>query len=220
MRQDTESIDRRKDLGYYLREVAPMTAKSAQREATVHGTTWAILKQMVPGEFAVFMAVITHPVDLVRMMRNGAALKSQMKSTGKKERQLPYVIPAYREGMRHSKSNEANLRPTYQCESNAPEIIAMANELGAFQKSDWAYAEDCFNFLKNKVDFTFSAPVRGALHTLRIGEGMCFDKVSLFVALCRAGGIPARYKMYNEAFTQPIYEGFALNRILRSTYDG
>jgi hypothetical protein len=70
------------------------------------------------------------------------------------------------------------------------------------------------------VDFSFSAPVRGALHTLKIGEGMCFDKVSLFIALCRAGGIPARYKMYNEAFTQPIYENFAsANPIMKAWYD-
>jgi Transglutaminase-like superfamily len=220
MRQDTESIDRWKDLGYYSREVIQMPAKSAQREETINNVSWAILKQMAPSNFAVFIAVLTHPVDLIRLMRNGAALKKQAGSTKGKERQIPYVIPSYREGMRHSKSGEVNLRPTYQCESNAPEIIAMANELGAFQKSDREYAEVCFNFLKKKVDFSFSAPVRGALKTLQTGHGICFDKVSLFIALCRAGGIPARYKMYNEAFTQPIYENFAsANPIMKAWYD-
>jgi len=197
-----------------------MPAKSARREETINNVSWALLKQMAPSNFAVFIAVLTHPFDLIRMMRNGAALKKQMKSTKRKERQLPYVIPSYREGMRRSTSGGVNLRPTYQCESNTPEIVAMANELGAFQKSDWEYAQACFDFLKKKVDFSFSAPVRGALKTLQTGEGICFDKVSLFIALCRAGGIPARYKMYNEAFTQPIYDNFAsANAIMKAWYD-
>jgi len=197
-----------------------MPDKSARREETINGTTRAIWMQMVPSNFALCIAVLTHPFDLIHMMRTGAALKKQMKSARRQERRLPYIIPLYREGMRHSKSGEVNLRPTYQCESNAPEIIAMANELGAFQNSDWGYAEACFNFLKKKVDFSFSAPVRGALTTLRIGEGMCFDKVSLFIALCRAGSIPARYKMYNEAFAEPIYKNLVeTNAIMKAWYN-
>jgi hypothetical protein len=197
-----------------------MSAKSAREEETINSTTMAIMKQMVPSNIAVTIAVLTHPVDLIRLMRRGTAQKKQMKSTGVKKRELPYVIPSYHEGMRQFKSDKVNLRATYQCESNAPEIIAMANELGAFQKTDWQYAEACFNFLNKKVDFSFSAPVKGALHTLRVGEGMCFDKASLFIALCRAGGIPARYKMYNEAFAQPIYENFSsANPIMKAWYD-
>ena len=219
MRQDTESIDRRKDLGYCSREVIQMPDKPSQREETTNGTTRAILMRLAPSLWGVSIAVVTHPLDLIRMMRTGAALKKQVGSK-RQERQLPYVIPSHREGMRHSKSGEANLRPTYLCESNAPEIIAMANELGAFQNSDWGYAEACFNFLKRKVDFSFSTPVRGALRTLQIGEGICFDKVNLFIALCRAGGIPARYKMYNEAFAEPIYKGLTEeNPIMKAWYD-
>jgi hypothetical protein len=219
MRQDTESIDRWKELGYCSREVIQMPTKSARREETANGTTRAILMKLAPSLFNVSIVVVTHPLDLIRMMRAGRAAKKQVPAP-KQEGQLAYIIPPYREGMLYSKSREVNLRPTYLCESDSPEIIAMANELGAFQKTDWAYAETCFNFLKRKVNFSFSTPVGGALRTLQIGEGICFDKVSLFIALCRAGGIPARYKMYNEAFTQPIYDHFAsANPIMKAWYN-
>ena len=84
-------------------EVIPMATKSARPEDTINGTTWAILKQMIPSNIAVTIAVLTHPFDLIRLMREGAALKKQAGSTIRKEHQLPYVIPPYREGMRHSK---------------------------------------------------------------------------------------------------------------------
>jgi hypothetical protein len=71
-----------------------------------------------------------------------------------------------------------------------------------------------------KVKFTFAAQLRGAVGTLKIGEGMCIDKTHLFIALCRAGGIPARFRMAQQAFSQNIYEHLTeTDPIMREWYN-
>ena len=47
------------------------------------------------------------------------------------------------------------------------------------------------------------APIDGVAETLRRGTGTCFDLITVFIALCRAAGIPARYKIYSTDMIQP-----------------
>ncbi|KAA0010965.1 MAG: hypothetical protein FE037_04435, partial [Thermoplasmata archaeon] len=62
-----------------------------------------------------------------------------------------YEIPEYKEGMKVYESEEKYLRPTPYCNYRVPEIMALANHLGAFKKSDYEYAEAAFNFVKRNV---------------------------------------------------------------------
>ncbi|RLF44608.1 MAG: hypothetical protein DRN29_08135 [Thermoplasmata archaeon] len=131
----------------------------------------------------------------------------------------PYEIPEYKEGMKFCNSNEKYLRPTHFCESNAPEIIALANELGAFKKDEWEYAESVFNFVKKNIRLAF-VPMAGAVETLKKGYGTCVHQLSLFAALCRAGGLPARYHLYTLALIQPMYESMVeVSPIVKGWYD-
>jgi hypothetical protein len=77
----------------------------------------------------------------------------------------------------------------------------MAHALGAFQKSDVEYAGAAFEFVKEKMD-TEIAPIDSAEASLRRGTGTCFDLITVFIALCRAAGIPARYKIYTTGMIQ------------------
>jgi hypothetical protein len=106
-----------------------------------------------------------------------------------------YVIPAYTPGMKCCSSEERYLRPTLFCDCRAPEIVAMAHALGAYQKSDRGFAEAAFEFAKRKVILEI-IPMDDAVSTLERGTGTCLHKISLFVALCRAAGVPARYKYF------------------------
>jgi hypothetical protein len=106
-----------------------------------------------------------------------------------------YVIPAYLPEMKSCSSDERYLRPTLFCDCRAPEIIAMAHALGAYQKSDREFAEAAFEFAKRKVILEI-IPMDDAVATLKRGTGTCLHKISLFIALCRAAGIPARYKFF------------------------
>ena len=106
-----------------------------------------------------------------------------------------YTIPPYSPEMRSCISEERYLRPTLFCNCQAPEIIALAHQLGAYQKKDWEFAEAAFEFAKRKIILE-QTPIDDVTNILRRGTGTCLHKISVFIALCRAAGIPARYKFF------------------------
>jgi len=116
-----------------------------------------------------------------------------------------YDIPKYEKGMKVCESDEKYLRPTPYCNYRVPEIIALANKLGAFKKSDYEYAKSAFEFVKRNVILEF-LPMDDVRDTLLRGTGTCIHKISLFIALCRAAGIKARYKLYAPIMTQAWYD--------------
>jgi Transglutaminase-like superfamily len=108
----------------------------------------------------------------------------------------PYTIPEYKPDMKINNSDEKYLRPTLYCNHLKPEIVALAHQLGAYQKSDREFAEAAFEFAKRKVILEI-IPLDDVDKTLRRGTGTCIQKMSVFIALCRAAGIPARYKFFS-----------------------
>jgi hypothetical protein len=117
----------------------------------------------------------------------------------------PYEIPVYREGMKCGVTGEKYLRPTLDCDPCAPDIVAMAHELGAFQKSDYEFTKAAFEFVKEKVALEI-VPMNPVDETLRRGSGTCFHLITLFIALCRAAGIKARYKMFAMTMIKAWYD--------------
>jgi hypothetical protein len=106
-----------------------------------------------------------------------------------------YEFPEYREGMPHCTSNEKHLRPTRWCNPREPEVIAMANELGAYELSDYEFADAAFWFVKTKL-VAEMLPLDSVSATLKRGTGTCYHLISVWIALCRAAGIKARYKTF------------------------
>lgn len=98
---------------------------------------------------------------------------------------------------------EKYLRPTWMCEVDAPEIRAKAKSIRSKVDSDWEFAEEAFYFVKNEKDFLFE-PLNGALSTLKSRGGMCLDKSSLLIALCRVEGIPSRYNLHSVRLTDRL----------------
>jgi len=123
---------------------------------------------------------------------------SQIPSTGKKYVRPPrrYDLPKYEKNMKYCKSNEKYLRPTLYCNSNSPEVIALAHKLGAYKKSDKEFALAAFEFAKRKITLEMM-PLDGVENTIIRGTGTCLHEITVFVALCRAAGIKARYKLYS-----------------------
>lgn len=106
-----------------------------------------------------------------------------------------YSIPAYTPDMKHCVSEDKYLRPTLFCDCRAPEVIALAHQLGAYQKTDREYAEAVFEFAKRKIILE-QHPIDDVKSILHRGTGTCLHKITVFIALCRAGGLPARYKFF------------------------
>ena len=91
------------------------------------------------------------------------------------------------------------LQPSPSIESNDPIFRRMFNDITKERQTDWDKVESLYSFVQNNVQYDDQAwryDVKGALALVRQPQGQwtadCKDMTCLFVALCRAGGIPAR----------------------------
>jgi transglutaminase-like putative cysteine protease len=190
----------------------------SEKEANV--SSWRIIKGMLPGMFGLIKVMMEHPLMTLKMLRELMVSRKRVVILKKNQtRLLPYEITPYRPEIAHSVSNQVYLRPTRCIECDAPEIIAMSHQLGAFQMSSWDYASNVFEFVKKEVYTSLAAPIRGAQGALKAGEGTCLDKTHIFIALCRAAGIPGRIRMSQEIFAQSLYNNFDLQPIAKEWYD-
>jgi len=114
-----------------------------------------------------------------------------------------YELPEYRKGMKHCTSTEKYIRPTRYCNPREPLIVAMAHELGAYELSDWEFAEAAYWFVKTKLVVAM-LPLDSVSAVLKRGTGSCYDLTSLWLALCRAAGIKARYQTCMMQFPDEI----------------
>ena len=76
-------------------------------------------------------------------------------------------------------------------DSDHPLIVTKAHELTTGLSDPSAKAKAFFEFVRDEIN-EGNAPVFKASVVLRTGAGLCYHKSILLVALCRAGGIPAR----------------------------
>ncbi|MGZ4903150.1 MAG: transglutaminase-like domain-containing protein [Halobacteriota archaeon] len=141
------------------------------------------------------------------LLKNPSALKKFRVMDPDEERYVrpprEYDLPAYRQGMKYCKSNENYLRPTRYCNPREPLVIALANELGAYELSDWEFADAAYWFIKTKFVVEM-LPFDSVSETLRRGTGTCYHLISVWIALCRAAGIKARYKTFNMRLPQEV----------------
>jgi hypothetical protein len=93
---------------------------------------------------------------------------------------------------RHSDLYQTYVRPEQLVQSDAPEIVAEARSIveGAEGIHDMVFR--IYSFVTSHVHYTSETEERGALWALVNGAGDCSEYSYLFVALCRAVGIPAR----------------------------
>lgn len=116
-------------------------------------------------------------------------------------------------------SNEKYLRPTRLCESDAPEIRAMAKKLREGKENDLDFVKAAYFFVKNEKKLVFRT-MGGAIQAFRTKGGVCLEQLALLAAIARAGGVPARYRLYALAPTQELYDVMLRdNPILRQTYE-
>jgi len=130
-----------------------------------------------------------------------------------------YEIPEYKKNMKVCNSNEKYLRPTLYCDHREKEVVALAHKLGAFKKSDYEYAKAAFNLVKEHMTLEI-LPLNRVGETLKRGTGTCFHLITAFIALCRAAGIKARYKVFAMNMIKTWYDSVVEADILvKKWYD-
>ena len=77
-------------------------------------------------------------------------------------------------------------------EVDAPEIMRLAGELKKKNPHPVAYAQAAYDWILENIRYECPSPSHGALECLHKKLGDCGPQAGLFVALCRAGGLPAR----------------------------
>ena len=83
------------------------------------------------------------------------------------------------------------LGPSPYIESTNTKIKALAKQIGADEEKAWNKVEAIYDWVRETVEYK-DGPLKGALAALRDGTGDCEELTSLFIAVCRAAGIPAR----------------------------
>lgn len=171
------------------------------------------LMLMLGGSFTLFKTLILNLSDLKKIRRLCPGEKPYVRPP------RHYSLPLYRDDMQVCESSEKYLRPTLYCDPQTPEVIAMAHELGAFKKTDYEYAEAAFWFVKRNLTLEI-LPLDGVGKTLQRGTGTCFHLISTFIALCRAAGIKARYKMFAMNLLEAWYDAVVdVDPIVKKWYD-
>lgn len=83
------------------------------------------------------------------------------------------------------------LGPSPYIEVRHPEIRELAKELYDESLPMWNRIEKIYDHVRETVKYE-NGKLKGALAALREGTGDCEELTSLFIALCRSNGIPAR----------------------------
>ena len=90
----------------------------------------------------------------------------------------------------------ADLRPylgvSPSIETTHTEVKRLAGEIVKDATNDWGKVKAIYDWVRANVRYEFDEELKGALTALRAGHGDCEELTSLFIAICRANGIPAR----------------------------
>lgn len=171
------------------------------------------LKMMIGGGLALSKTLLLNFTDVkkLRVLPEDAERYVRPKPT--------YQLPTYNSTMNACQSKEKYLRPTLFCNHLEPEVIALAHQLGAYQKTDEEFAEAAFHFVKEKMTLEI-LPFNRVGKTIQRGTGTCIHLITVFIALCRAAGIKARYKMFAMNMIQAWYDAVVdVDPLIKKWYD-
>lgn len=109
----------------------------------------------------------------------------------------------------------AYLKTSWYCDYDHPDIIRQARAVTATLSSDTDKAVAIFYWVRDKVLYRVGDWQKRASETLNVREGTCTNAANLFVAMCRAVGIPSGYgvlrvkgKSYFGPVMPPLFRRF------------
>ncbi|MDB4483683.1 transglutaminase-like domain-containing protein [bacterium] len=84
------------------------------------------------------------------------------------------------------------LKPSPYIESNSKEIRKIASSLEDKSLNAWSQVEKNYTWVRENIAYKFDKQIHSCLRALEVKQGDCEELSSLFIAICRAQGIPAR----------------------------
>lgn len=157
-----------------------------------------ILEEEVSPEAKISYKMIDGGVKIMNvripMLASGKEAKALVTVEIRRSTMLPpedtdrYVLPDEKKLPREIR---LYLVPSPKIESRSPKIRKLAKEIGVDEKQAWKKVETIYDWVRENVKYQ-NGPLKGALAALKDGTGDCEELTSLFIAICRAAGIPAR----------------------------
>lgn len=83
------------------------------------------------------------------------------------------------------------LQPSPKIESKDKKIVEVAKTIGKDAGNAWEEVEAIYDWVRAEIKYE-KCPLKGALAAFKDKTGDCEEMSSLFIAICRARGIPAR----------------------------
>jgi hypothetical protein len=84
------------------------------------------------------------------------------------------------------------LRASPYIATDDPVIAQAAQQVAADKPNGWDQAEAIYDWVRDKIEYRFDRNIKSARQALDDGFGDCEELTSLFIAMCRNVGIPAR----------------------------
>ena len=98
-----------------------------------------------------------------------------------------FAIPA-----KPSRELQKYLLPSPYIESKDPKFTQIAPQILIREERAWGQTEEIYKFVRDNVKYEFAEEIRPAIDALNDRKGDCEELSSIFIAICRAGKIPAR----------------------------
>ncbi len=109
----------------------------------------------------------------------------------RRRRPLPEDVHQWKRPARPTRHLRRYLGKSPQIETTHPRIKSLSRKLAVEADSDWKLVQRYYDWVRENITYR-QGPLKGALKALEDGTGDCEEMTSLFVALCRAAGVPAR----------------------------
>jgi len=133
----------------------------------------------------------------IRSLPAGQEARAVVTFDVKRKTQLPPVDPGIyvlSKAAKRDRKLRAFLDPSPYIESKSPRIRMLADKIGVEEPRAWDRVEAVYDWVRANVELVDNrgGVVKTTQETLRDGTGDCDEMASLFIAICRAGGVPAR----------------------------
>ena len=129
----------------------------------------------------------------VKQMSPGTSEKAYVRFRVKKKMiQAPKDTTVFVKAKKIPGKYKEFLRPSPLIESKNKRIRAIAEELEDDSLSAWAQVEKNYQWVRENITYKFDKVNRSCLEALDNKHGDCGELSSLFIAICRAQGVPAR----------------------------
>lgn len=134
------------------------------------------------------IAVVTIP----QMTPGSVARATLVMEISKSHITEPADTSVFKISRKASRSHRLYLGASPFIETTHPKIKSLADAIEFSDTSDWKKVEQIFDWVRDNIKYEFDEQIKTCLTALENRKGDCEELSSLFIAICRAKGIPAR----------------------------